>query len=123
MVTDYRSMRRWLRRFGYLFIFIIWLIIMSFPAVAFVLATQGQLQLGSSEQRHLRLFLLEDSEAEGVGIEWARAARGHAGCVRTSVNYIMWAGTSEQKNVSFCQCFDPRTGAPLPVDQSQCNEP
>lgn len=92
------------RRLGCFLIFIVWLIIMSFPVMAFVLATQGQIEIGEQPSRQLRVFLVNEDNNEGVGIQWARRVREPAGCSQTSLNYLMWEG--EADNARFCQCFD-----------------
>ncbi len=91
---------------------------MSFPVVALVLSTQGQLQIGTDPNRHLRLFLIQEDTAGGVGFEWARIAHSHSACTKTSVNYILWEGEAE--SVTFCQCHDPLTGDLLPQDLFGC---
>ena len=97
-------MKARLRRFLYLLFFIVWLLVMSFPVVAVVLAARHEIQLGSDPRSHLRLFLVQERRAEGVGLEWTRRVRKATGCSQTSVVYLMWKG--EGKNVIFCQCYD-----------------
>ena len=109
-------MKRWLRRLLYLVVFIVWLLFMVFPFVAFRLATNGEMRLG--DERYLRLFLVQEAEANGVGIEWRRGLFQPGDCLRTSVAFLMWQGDSE--GVSYCQCFDPVTQAPLPVAGNAC---
>ena len=111
-------MNRWLRRLIYTLIIIVWLIIMSFPVFALVLASNQQIELGSDPNRHLRIFLVQEEEANGVGIEWARNARSANTCTKTSVNYVMWEGEGE--SVTYCQCYDPLTGDLLPQEFSSC---
>lgn len=113
-------MKRWLRRFGYLAFVIIWLMVMCFPTFAFVLAANGQLELGSSPRNHLRFFMVNEEDADGLGVEWARPLLGNSSCAKTSVTYFFWEGGEANQNVSFCQCVDPLTDAPLPVDESSC---
>lgn len=88
--------------------------------MALVLATQNQIQLGSNPNRHLRIFMVQEDEAAGVGIEWARNGRTNSACTKTSVNYLLWEGEAE--SVSFCQCFDPLTGDLLPQELFDCTE-
>ena len=111
-------MKRWLRRFGYLLIIIIWLMIMCFPTFAFTLAMREQIQVGSNPRTHLRIFLVLEEDADGIGVEWARPLLGND-CTQTSVIYLLWEGNGSDQNVSFCQCFDPN-GAPLPVGNGRC---
>lgn len=113
-------MRRWLKRLGYIILVLSWLTVMVFPTFAFFLATQGELQLGSEPRRHVRFFMVQEEMASGVGVEWVRAARQLDSCSRTSIRYFLWEGSSEGDNVSFCQCFDPVTDAPLPIEEDSC---
>lgn len=106
-------MKRWLRRLGYLIIVIIWLLVMAFPVLAFTLAGCGELRWGDAAGSHVRLFLLQEPDAEGVGVEWTRPYRPQPACTRTSVTYILWEGRSE--NTSYCQCFDENNGTALPA--------
>ena len=92
---------------------------MVFPFVAFKLATNGEMQIGN--ESYLRLFLVQETEANGVGFEWRREAFQVDNCLRTSLGYLMWEGESE--GASYCQCFDPVTNDPLPVEGSACVEP
>ena len=111
-------MKRWLRRLLYLVAFIVWLLLMAFPFIAFTLATNGELRLGN--ESYLRLFLVQEAEANGVGFEWRRELFQPDDCLRTSVNFLMWEGESER--VSYCQCFDPATNEALPVGGGACIE-
>lgn len=112
-------MRRLPRRLLYTIAIIIWLLVMSFPIIAMVLATQQQIQIGDDSRRHVRLFLLQEENAQGVGIEWARPLRENRSCSKTSVNYLLWEG--EAKPASYCQCFDTLTSTLLPDALSACN--
>jgi hypothetical protein len=111
--------RRWLRRLVYLLVLIVWIPVMAFPFVAFTLATKGELQLGG--ESHLRFFMVQETGANGVGIEWQRELFQPDSCRRTSIAYLMWEGEGE--GVSYCQCFDVATGDPLPVTGSICSLP
>jgi len=111
-------MNRWPRRLLSLFIILVWMLVMSFPVISLALATREQVQFGSDPNRHLRIFLLQEDEAAGVGFEWARNSRGNSTCSKTSVNYLLWEGEAE--SVSFCQCYDPLTGDVLPQELFGC---
>jgi hypothetical protein len=113
-------MHPWFRRIIYLVVILAWLLIMCFPTFAFLLATRGQLQVGNRDGRYVRIFLLQEPEAEGIGVEQQRLLSEPIGCRQTSIHYFMWVGEGE--NVSYCQCFDPSTGAPLPVEGRSCQE-
>jgi len=86
-----------------------------------MLAARQQIQLGSDERSHLRIFLLQEKDAEGIGIELARPFSINPPCSQTSVRYFMWTGTP--KNVTFCHCFDPQTNDNLPAAAGVCNPP
>ena len=112
-----QRLRRYLVRSA---ILVVWVLVMIFPFVAFTLATRGQLQIGSSEQRHIRLFMVQEKEANGVGVEWIRPHR-RTNCLQGSITYLMWAG--EGDNVTFCQCLDPATNTPVSTTQTACQSP
>lgn len=114
-------MNRWLRRLVYGLLVLIWLIVMSFPALAFLLATRGQVMLGSDPGSGIRLFLVQEPDFEGVGMEWTRPLRRQPTCSQTTVRYLMWEGEAEP--VSFCQCSDALTGEVLPTQLQACNPP
>jgi hypothetical protein len=114
-------MNKWLRRLVYLVIFLAWLVLVSLPFFAFNLAARQQLQLGSSEGSHLRIFVLQEPSAEGIGVEWARPASVRASCMQTDLRYFMWEG--EPDNVAFCQCFDTATGAAQSATPNACAPP
>jgi hypothetical protein len=114
-------MKRWGRRLAYALVALLWLVVMSFPVLAFLLAARGQVQFGVDPDRHLRLFLVQERNFEGVGVEWVRPYGEQPACTQTAVRYLMWAGEAE--NVSFCQCVDPLTGADLPAASQTCNAP
>lgn len=111
-------MKKWLRRFTYLLIIIVWLFFMSLPALAFFVSMNGQVQIGNDTRNHLRIFLLEDAEEEGVGIEWTRPIRSNHSCSRTNITYLLWEGETEP--IRYCQCFDELTGDVLPPHLSRC---
>ena len=111
-------MKRWLRRLLYLLIIVVWLGVMIFPSVSFLLAMKGQLTLGSSPRNHLRLFMVQEDDTNGVGIEWTRPLLGQSDCAQTSITYLLWDGEGE--NTYYCQCYDPLTGNLLPADQQVC---
>ena len=104
-------MKLWLRRLAYATLLLLWLVIMSFPALAFFLATNGQVQIGQDSRRHVRLFMVQEEEFNGVGVKWQRQVRGHENCWRTSVQYLLWEGENQPAN--YCNCIDPLTGAPI----------
>jgi hypothetical protein len=113
-------MNRWLKRLVYFFLLLLWLMVMAFPTFAFLLATQGELQLGDEPRSHLRFFMVQEPASSGVGVEWVRAASRVENCTRTTLRYFLWESDEANQNVRFCQCYDPVTSAPLPVEESRC---
>ena len=87
------------------------------PFVAFTLAARNQIELGSSEQFYVRLFLIQEDNAEGIGLETARPYGIEPSCIETNVRYFMWVG--EPENVMFCQCRDSN-GSYLSATQGSC---
>lgn len=111
-------MNPWPRRLTYLLVVLAWLLLISIPFLSFSLAARTQLQLGAAEGSHIRLFLIQDTDSEGIGLEFVRPVSSNSGCTQSSVNYFMWKGDPE--NVAFCQCLDPDTGYALPAEQGTC---
>ena len=109
-------MNRWLRRVGYGTLLIIWLVVMAFPTLAFLLAIRGQVQVGDDGRSHLRLFMINEDDGAGIGVEWSRQAGDN--CRLTSVNYLLWEG--ENQPVRYCQCTDLLNGTVQTIDASQC---
>jgi hypothetical protein len=114
-------MNPWPRRLAYLTITLIWLLLISLPAFAFFLAARGQIQIGAQDGRHTRVFLLQERDLQGLGVEQTRPLRGEPTCLRTTIRYYLWEGEGE--NTAFCRCTDPVTGATLPVDPRICPPP
>ena len=106
---------------GRVLFILIWLFFISLPIFASVLFTRQQIQIGGDERGHLRIFLLQEKDAEGVGFELARPFSTNPPCSQTSVRFFMWTGDPE--NVTFCQCFDPQTNEYLPATPGVCNPP
>lgn len=120
-------MKIWLRRLLMLLFVLFWLAVILTPALAFVLARNGQVQIGESDGRHWRLFLIQEAEVEGIGLERGRIvpppleAPPGTGCLRTTVDYWMWVGDGEA--VAYCQCADPVTGESIDVAPPACLAP
>jgi hypothetical protein len=98
-------MRRGLRLLAYAGAILLWLVVMTLPFAAAALAIQGEIEVGGSAGRHLRIFLIQEGSAEGVGVTWARPVPAGPNCRRTTVTYLLWRGRGE--NVSYCLCYDP----------------
>lgn len=107
-------MNVWLRRILMVLFVLFWLALILTPSLAFVLARNGQIQIGASEGRHWRLFMVQQADAEGVGLERGRPvsppddASDSAACLQTTISYWMWAG--EGQGTRYCQCVDSVTG-------------
>lgn len=112
-------MNPWPRRLAYTLAILVWLIIMTIPIFTFSLAAQQQLQLGSAEDNHIRIFLIQEKSAEGIGLEIARPVSSTPGCTQTSVNYFMWSG--EPQNVTYCQCTDLQSDHTLSATPGACS--
>jgi hypothetical protein len=120
-------MNVWLRRLLLLLFVLFWLALILTPTLAFVLARNGQVQLGPSNGRHWRLFLVQEAQLEGLGLERGRPvpppveAPPTATCLQTRINYWMWVG--EGQPATYCQCQDSSTGEALAVTPPACLAP
>lgn len=124
-------MNVWARRLLMLSILLIWLAIMILPALAFILARNGQFQIGRADDRHWRVFLIQEAETEGLGLE--RSSRvpppDNAGeparCLRTTVGYWLWSGEASNADytTAYCQCFDATSGDVLDMVPPACLTP
>lgn len=106
-------MRKWLRRFVYFIIIVVWASVFAFPVVAFNLARNGELNV-----RNTRIFLISEQTEGGVGFQSTRDVGQDANCKMTSVVYLLWEGEGE--NVRSCYCEDGIEREPL---RNQCVEP
>jgi hypothetical protein len=111
-------MNPWIRRLIYFLILFVWLLFMSLPVLSFALAARNQLQIGPTEGNHLRIFLVQEMDAEGIGLELTRPSQSDLICQQTSVRYLMWKGKAE--NVTYRLCSDSETGDALPASQGTC---
>lgn len=122
-------MNIWLKRILVGLLLILWLLIMISPTLAVVLARSGQLQLGTPDGPHTRLFLLPDANNEGLGLERAREVPPPTGvaesviCLQTSVRYWMWTPGAENQPVDYCQCIDTASGSAIAEQSPACLMP
>ncbi len=100
------QMKKWLRRLAYFSIVIVWLALMSFPLFAFFLATSGEIMIGSLQESHLRLFLFNSDEHQGLGLERSRRVSGQGDCYLVDVKYLLWEGKEPGQNIDYCICND-----------------
>ena len=115
----------WPRRILIVLLLLVFLAVMLFPTLAVVLAHNGQIQLGDSDGRHWRLFLLQEADFEGLGLERARPvdpplSAPAAACMQTTVSYWLWVGQGQTSR--YCQCVDAG-GASLPDTPPACQLP
>ena len=115
--------RQWLKRLGCFLLIILWVVAMAFPTFAFVLAGTGQIQFGSEEGSHVRFFMVQEANADGIGVEWKRPSSSSETnqCYQNNLIYLLWEGDASGQNSSFCTCYDPETNAPLPVLENSCH--
>ena len=117
-------MNVWLRRGLMLLFALFWLAIILTPTLAFILARNGQVQIGEMDSRHWRLFMLQDADTEGIGLERAKPVDAPADmaesvkCLKTTIDYWMWRG--EGMPAAYCQCADSTTGAVVDVTPPAC---
>lgn len=117
-------MKVWLRRLLLLLFVLFWLALLLTPTLAFVLARNDQVQIGRSDGRHWRLFLVQEANTEGVGLERGRPVSppGNApestACLQTTVSYWMWSG--EGQETAYCQCADATTGDLVDIIPPAC---
>lgn len=108
-----------LRRALYTLIFIGWLAVLALPALAFILAARGEIQLGDDPQRTVRLFLVDEEEADGLGLLRTRPVSEAPYCVETRVRYLLWSGRGE--SATSCQCYADGSGTALvSSNQGRC---
>ena len=109
-----------LRRFAYSLIVILWLLLMSLPVLAIVLAVRGEVKIGDDQESNIRLFMVTEDEAKGIGFQRVKKANAEReGCYQTSIRYLLWEGQDSGLNVSYCTCRDPETGYADPSGNCQ----
>ena len=102
-----------------LFVFF-WLLLISIPTLTLVLAASKEIKIGG-EQTYLRIFLLQEKDAEGIGLEISQFFSKVPFCSQTDVRYFMWTG--EPDNVKYCHCLEPQTGYSLQFIPGACAPP
>jgi hypothetical protein len=94
------------RRLIYLGVIFLWLLVMCFPFTAFILATRGEINIGGNVQSGLRIFLVQEDDAQGLGFEWSRRLRENPECSKTDVRYLLWEGGDNNFNIDYCLCYE-----------------
>jgi len=92
---------------------------MSFPIIAFVLATRGELGVGEASESGFRVFLLNDNNLQGIGIERRRRINPEDNCFQSTLNFLLWEGENDNLDITFCQCFEDDTGFAAPSQDCQ----
>jgi len=103
-------MKRPVARLALIIFVLVWLIALSFPFVAILLATNDEIAVGSDSGSHVRLFMVRSEEQKGIGLEWSRPVADQD-CYQTTVRYLLWEGGDVDQNVEFCHCIDPASGS------------
>lgn len=78
------------------------------PCLLFVFVSTGELRWQRGDFVEDRLWLVQESDAAGLGYSSARLLpRTPNGpiCVRTRVIFLLWQGASE--NLTYCECYAP----------------
>lgn len=98
-----------------------WLVIMTLPLLAILLAVRGELawQRGDFVEDRLWLVRTDDlpgEEAAGLAYSASRLVRDPSApvgqvCVRTRVTFLLWRGASE--SFDYCECYQAR---PAPAE-------
>jgi hypothetical protein len=94
------------RRLVYAGVIVIWLIVMCFPITAFLLATRGEIHIGSANLSGIRIFLISETQAQGVGFQWDRRLPNDPDCIKSTVRYLLWDGNESGINTDYCWCYD-----------------
>lgn len=95
---------------------LIWLVVMSLPALALYLVANNEIawRRGPNNLEVDKVFLINEPGYSGLGLESARVSQtGPEGvCVTTSMSYWLWRNAEgSDQNTSYCQCYDSQ-GAP-----------
>jgi hypothetical protein len=113
-------MARWSRRLTYFLLLVIWLILISLPFFAFTLSARKQFEFGSRQETYLRIFVIQEKDTEGLGIEYSRPSAANSACHQGGVRYYMWSG--EGQNAAYCQCVDEQ-GQAQTATAGKCRPP
>ena len=117
-------MKVWLRRLLLLLFVLFWLALILMPTVAFILARNGQIQIGRSTATTARWSVEQEPAMEGWAVERGGAvpppgdAPETTSCLQTRIAYWMWAGDGPP--AMYCQCQDQSTGEALAMTPPAC---
>lgn len=88
---------------------IIFIVMAACPILFFNLLFNGQLVFGP-ENNQWRIFLLQETGQEGVGVQHTQIIDEEAKCQQTSIRYFMFSGEGE--NNVYCSCMSDQNGVP-----------
>ena len=99
-----------LRRLAYLLFFCLWLAVMLLPCLAFALAARGELSWQRGPHDRDRLWLIQERDQKGIGYQTERVIGAAADvngpvCVRDTVRFFLWEGSTEGQNTDYCECY------------------
>ena len=117
--SDQDQERKSVGRLGCVGAIIFLIVIGTLPIFACRLVTTGVLQFGNEQGNFLNIFMLQEPEQEGIGVQWSRSFDDEAICTSTSVRYFMFEGEGE--NLDYCSCTNDPVSRPLP-DGCQLSE-
>jgi hypothetical protein len=103
-----------LRRAAYVIATVVWLVLMTLPILAFILAARGEIMLGDDPGSNVRLFMVNEDELHGIGLQRTSEINFGEDCYRTSVDYLLWEGDASEQDIDFCTCYDLDTGYASP---------
>ncbi|MCY3778845.1 MAG: hypothetical protein OXG78_00925 [Chloroflexi bacterium] len=110
-----RTRRGLLRRFGCGLILALWFLLLLTPCALFYLAANGEIRLFHADiprpysQPRLLISLINDVENRGLQIVRSipvRESDDTAVCVETVVNYLLWASSEGNQDVTYCDCYE-----------------
>ena len=109
------SLGRAVRRIVITLALLLWIVILSVPLLALLLATRGQLQWQRGNFSGDRIWLLSNNKQAGVAWE-ARRLTSQApdrACVTTRVSFLVWRGLADGLYAEYCDCYDLPAAEPL----------
>jgi hypothetical protein len=100
---------------------LVWLVVMTLPLIALLLAVRGELAWRRGDFVEDRVWLVRTDDLPGeeaAGLAYAstrllpdpNAPAGRV-CVRTRVTFLLWRGASE--SFDYCECYQAR---PAPAE-------
>ncbi len=105
----------WLRGLLWALAMVVWIAILSLPALGLLLAVRGELRWQPGEHRAYRVWVVMEQEERGLGWETRRAVSRSMErvCLQTTVGFWLWREQGQQTGSSFCECYRQRPGAEM----------